>query len=181
MLPRCGFKPPLLRTHCDSSADALHRTSRCTSSIAVAVPVARDGGFSRQLKAMPGRVALKSAPRKILRCRSWTCAACRTARRSARDGLPQQALNRAIVAASLGYGPSKTRLPNRSPAAAGKLCRGYSNAPCRFQLRYKISADKSSTRLRFAIRKSASEAIEIRELLRYSKLFNALTLQPLSL
>ena len=125
MLPRCGFKPPLLRTHCDSSADALHRTSRCTSSIAVAVPVARDGGFSRQLKAMPGRVALKSAPRKILRCRSWTCAACRTARRSARDGLPQQALNRAIVAASLGYGPSKTRLPNRSPAAAGKLCRGY--------------------------------------------------------
>jgi hypothetical protein len=67
------------------------------------------------------------------------------------------------------------------PDAAGKLCLGYSNAPCRFQLRYKISADKSSTRLRFAIRKSASEAIEILELLRYSKLFNALTLQTLSL
>jgi hypothetical protein len=53
------------------------------------------------------------------------CSHVATARLSAREGLPQQALNRAIVAASLGYAPSKARLPNGSPAAAGKLCRGY--------------------------------------------------------
>jgi hypothetical protein len=77
--------------------------------------------------------------------------------------------------------PLEQDAPDGAPVAAGKLSRGYSNAPCKFQVCYQISADKSSTRLRFAIRKSASEAIEIRELLRYSKLFNALTLQPLSL
>jgi hypothetical protein len=50
------------------------------------------------------------------------------ARLSARVGLPQQALNRAIVAASFGYAPSKARLPNGSPAAAGNLRRGYNQS-----------------------------------------------------
>ena len=48
-------------------------------------------------------------------------------RLSAREGLPQQALNRAIVAASFGYAPSKARLPNGSPAAAGKR-HGYNQS-----------------------------------------------------
>jgi hypothetical protein len=51
-----------------------------------------------------------------------------TARLSAREGLPQQALNHAIVAASFGYAPSKARLPNGSPAAVGKLCRSYNQS-----------------------------------------------------
>jgi hypothetical protein len=74
----------------------------------------------------------ESASRKILTSRSTSlldmCSHVAAARLSAREGLPQQALNRVIVAASFGSVSSRVRLPNGSPAAAGKLCRSYNQS-----------------------------------------------------
>ena len=73
---------------------------------------------------MRGGVALQSALPKILtsRCISLIdlCNHVATASLSAREGLRQEALNRAIAAASFGYAPSKAGLPNGLPAAAGQ-------------------------------------------------------------